>query len=106
MIVFLIVSAIVLFILGAFLILLVFLQNPKDQSGVNTFGAGMQQMLGVAHTSNILEKATYVVAMCMAGLVLFISFHTHRKVVGNREKSVGIALFEQFSKEKKGKNKS
>ncbi len=67
-----------LLLVSILLIILILLQNPKDQGGQETLG-GMQQMIGVAHVANFLEKITYGLCILFFALALSLTFFLKQK---------------------------
>lgn len=96
----LIIAAVAVFLLGALLIFLVFLQNPKDQGGSSfSLGSGMQQMIGVAHASNVLERGTYVLAGLILVLTLFIAFRIEQRTERVTDESAIVTRLEKYDEQ-------
>ena len=62
-------------------------------------------MIGVAHTSNVLEKATYILAGLIFALTLAIAFRIEKKRGGVREESVIVERLENMLKKKRERKK-
>ena len=100
MIILLIIASVSLLLLSSILILLVFLQNPKDQSGFGSISIGMRQMIGVAQTANVAEKATYILAGLIFALTLLISFNIHHSFGKKKEANPIRTQLEKYAKQK------
>lgn len=101
----LVIATACVFICSTLLVLLVFLQNPKDQGGASALGTDMQQMIGVAHTSNVLEKITYSLAGLIFALTLLISFSIHQRSDKEVETSAIFTQLEKYAKQKSTEEK-
>ena len=100
----LIIAGVSVFLLSVLLVLLVFLQNPKDEGGRHLgIGGGVQQMIGVAHASHVLEKVTYVVAGLLFGLTLFIAFRIEQRTERVVEQSAIVKRLEKYEGQDSGK---
>lgn len=94
------ISAILVGFFSIVIVLLVFLQNPKDQSRGSVLGTDVQQMIGVAHTSNVLEKITYGLAGTIFALTLLVSFSIHQQADKKVEDSALVTQLEKYTKQK------
>ncbi len=52
------------------LVMLILSQNPKGGGLSGTFGGGGSQMFGVQRTNDFLDKSTWVLASCIALLII------------------------------------
>ena len=59
----------VILVLAVLLILVILGQNSKGGAGA-AFGGSASQIMGVTRTGNVLEKATWVLAISILGLAL------------------------------------
>ncbi len=82
-----------LLLVSILLIILVLLQNPKDQGGQETLG-GMQQMIGVAHVANFLEKITYGLCLLFFALALSLAFFLKQKRDAKIEAETSVNIAE------------
>ncbi len=60
------------------LVMLILSQNPKGGGLSGTFGGGGSQMFGVERTNNFLDKSTWILASCIALLIIFSVVFTPR----------------------------
>ncbi len=61
---------IVIVILCFLLVMLILSQNPKGGGLSGTFGGGGSQMFGVQRTNDFLDKSTWIMASCIALLIV------------------------------------
>lgn len=70
----LVVLTVLITIACIFLTLVVLIQNPKGGGLGATFGGFSNQLMGVQRTTDILEKATWILAAVLIGFSLLTKF--------------------------------
>lgn len=81
-------SLVVLISVGLFMILVILMQRPKQEGLGAAFGGGMTNQMFGAHTTNVLEKLTFKLA------ILFIVFCFARSVLLAKQNK-GITLISE-----------
>lgn len=80
------ISSVLMAIVALLLVGAVLLQNPKDQGGHETLStAGIRQVVGVAHATDLLEKITFGLALLLVILILCSSYLIKQKYVPVKE---------------------
>ncbi len=81
-------SLVILIVVGIFMILVILMQRPKQEGLGAAFGGGMTNQMFGAHTTNVLEKLTFKLA------ILFIVFCFARSILLAKQNQ-GITLISE-----------
>ena len=78
------------------IILLVLLQNPKEEGqGILGGGMGIQNIIGVVRVASWIEKATYTLALSISVLSLLTAYLINQEY-GRSKQSALVAHLEQY----------
>ncbi|MEM9737486.1 MAG: preprotein translocase subunit SecG [Bacteroidota bacterium] len=93
-----IISTVALGLVVILLVLVTLLQKPKDEGQTPLGSTGLDNLVGVAQTSTLLEKITYFLAFLLVALVLTTSYLVKQEY-GREEVHVTSKYLKQYEQE-------